>query len=291
VTDDLARLLAAIRATPEDDAPRLVYADALIDRGDPRGDFIVRQCRGDEAKDLLDQHGRGWLEGLGPLLMSYTFERGFLAKARFAPSPELGALERAVGKPIWATVRELHGPLKIALHEIMRSLRVLHTQGDADWRELLTGPPRPLEELHYLPLRLETWDSAGDVTATPESGGRWTSEILPEEIAALATCAALPALRKLVLSMIPFHALGTVLHGPVLERVKFEWGSGPIAMTIAGGLATIILDRNGDTSLTSVVLDLIQLLPPRVALVLHHGPNFHGRAEIERIAGPRLRPA
>lgn len=41
---DELRFLEAIRAAPDDDAPRLVYADWLSERGDPRGEFIVAQC-------------------------------------------------------------------------------------------------------------------------------------------------------------------------------------------------------------------------------------------------------
>jgi len=41
---DEAALLAAIVAAPEDDAPRLVYADWLMQRGDPWGELIVAQC-------------------------------------------------------------------------------------------------------------------------------------------------------------------------------------------------------------------------------------------------------
>jgi uncharacterized protein (TIGR02996 family) len=37
--------LAAILADPDDDAPRLVFADWLEERGDPRGEFIRGQCR------------------------------------------------------------------------------------------------------------------------------------------------------------------------------------------------------------------------------------------------------
>lgn len=37
-------LLAAIRAAPDDDAPRLVYADWLLERGDGYGDLIIAQC-------------------------------------------------------------------------------------------------------------------------------------------------------------------------------------------------------------------------------------------------------
>ena len=37
--------LQAIRDAPDDDAPRLIYADWLDERGDPRGEFIRVQWR------------------------------------------------------------------------------------------------------------------------------------------------------------------------------------------------------------------------------------------------------
>lgn len=65
-----AQLLAAIAASPDDDAPRLVYADALSAAGDVRGEFIALQCRlaansDDDARrrlrvrenQLLEAHG------------------------------------------------------------------------------------------------------------------------------------------------------------------------------------------------------------------------------------------
>ena len=36
--------LEAIRAAPDDDVPRLVYADWLEERGEPLGEFIRVQC-------------------------------------------------------------------------------------------------------------------------------------------------------------------------------------------------------------------------------------------------------
>src|SRR3954468_11511865 len=39
-----AAFLRAIIAAPDDDLPRLVYADYLDERGDPRGEFIRLQC-------------------------------------------------------------------------------------------------------------------------------------------------------------------------------------------------------------------------------------------------------
>jgi uncharacterized protein (TIGR02996 family) len=50
-----AAFLDAIRAAPDDDAPRLIYADWLDERGDPRGEFIRVQC---ERTRLLETDPR-----------------------------------------------------------------------------------------------------------------------------------------------------------------------------------------------------------------------------------------
>ena len=46
--------LQRIRAYPDDDAPRLVFADWLDEQGDPRGDFIRVQV----ALAQLEREGR-----------------------------------------------------------------------------------------------------------------------------------------------------------------------------------------------------------------------------------------
>jgi uncharacterized protein (TIGR02996 family) len=70
--------LQAILEDPDDDTPRLVYADWLEERGDPRGEFIRTQCRlarlasGDpscwELRQHLERlwlaHGETWLQPL-----------------------------------------------------------------------------------------------------------------------------------------------------------------------------------------------------------------------------------
>lgn len=91
-----AELLRAIRERPDDDEPRLVYADWLTDRGDPRGEFIVLQCRlakldrdDDERRwmdrrrrELLDAHGPAWRRELDaiPTLAAAYFVRGFVPR-------------------------------------------------------------------------------------------------------------------------------------------------------------------------------------------------------------------
>jgi uncharacterized protein (TIGR02996 family) len=97
-------LLNAIRAAPEDDTARLVYADFLDEEGGPanaaRAEFIrvqVRLAQFDEAdpardaledreNELLRTHERDWLGPLGaPVakgLKEWRFERGFVGKVR-----------------------------------------------------------------------------------------------------------------------------------------------------------------------------------------------------------------
>src|SRR5947208_2415677 len=69
-----AQLLAAIHAHPGDDELRRVYADLLLERGDPRGELIVLQLRRaageaseremEQERALLKRYAKAWL---GPL--------------------------------------------------------------------------------------------------------------------------------------------------------------------------------------------------------------------------------
>ncbi len=83
-----AELLAAIRAHPDDDAPRLVYADWLQERDDPRGEYIALACRdtrGDKHArarlELLERtHGAAWRAHLPAEITSSDFVRGFIGR-------------------------------------------------------------------------------------------------------------------------------------------------------------------------------------------------------------------
>jgi uncharacterized protein (TIGR02996 family) len=97
---DRDAFLAAIRADPDDDTNRLVYADWLDDHGQPqRAEFIRLQCelarlppadprrpalQGRE-RELLRAHRRAWAAELPPLagVRWVPFERGFAARAVF----------------------------------------------------------------------------------------------------------------------------------------------------------------------------------------------------------------
>ena len=86
---DASALLAAIRAAPEDDAPRLVYADWLEEHGQPeRAEFIRAQCelartenaalRRREA-ELLAVHHDAFAGPLAAPHLRFRFHRGFIA--------------------------------------------------------------------------------------------------------------------------------------------------------------------------------------------------------------------
>lgn len=152
-------LLKEVLANPEDDRPRLVYADHLQQRGDPRGEFITLQCahaklpQGDpraeplaaRAEALLEKHKRDWVN---PFMgdrhttviggRSYTrtspsqwdFHRGFVRTATVSAEsfPELsaGLFEREPVHRVRLTNRGLEGVLKAPSLEKLRELDLTH---------------------------------------------------------------------------------------------------------------------------------------------------------------------
>jgi uncharacterized protein (TIGR02996 family) len=107
---DEAELLADIYANPRDDAARLVYADVLQEKGDPRGEFIALQCAGttgNKVNALLKAHQKEWLGPLATVLgAKVEFRRGFpavgMAKFRHqADAEKYGNLRE------WSTFEEL----------------------------------------------------------------------------------------------------------------------------------------------------------------------------------------
>jgi uncharacterized protein (TIGR02996 family) len=123
--DDGPALLEAIWADPTADAPRLVYGDWLLERGDPRGELISLQFKTDwtpadarREAALLKQHGAAWLGALAPALKTgCAFRRGFPAEAeikcknrleidRVRALPDWATFERLTWKSLWNPVRD-----------------------------------------------------------------------------------------------------------------------------------------------------------------------------------------
>jgi uncharacterized protein (TIGR02996 family) len=90
--------IRAIAERPDDDGPRLIFADWLDEIGDERADFIRTQCalaretdplrlhnlKRHEAK-LVDDFGDVWLEPLGTGLIRGIFTRGMLEQVEVHP--------------------------------------------------------------------------------------------------------------------------------------------------------------------------------------------------------------
>jgi uncharacterized protein (TIGR02996 family) len=99
--------LQDILAHPEDDAPRLIYADWLEEQGNPRSEFIRVQCAlaqlGDEdprrwplearEHELLASHGTKWLPPAAPV-RACQFRRGFVGSIELTPEEFLESGER-----------------------------------------------------------------------------------------------------------------------------------------------------------------------------------------------------
>src|SRR5688572_11671410 len=106
-----AKLLDAIWADPDDDGPRLVYADWLMERGHPHGELIALQCerarRGgrvtEREVELEGQVADSLLGKVGEYLDQVRFRRGFPHAARV-----IHRMDRlSLTDPVWNTFADL----------------------------------------------------------------------------------------------------------------------------------------------------------------------------------------
>lgn len=89
---DEAAFLESIQADPEDDGPRMIFADWLDEQGDPRGELIRLQCalarlspedgrRPDleaREREVYEANESAWTEPLRGLVDGWEFRRGFI---------------------------------------------------------------------------------------------------------------------------------------------------------------------------------------------------------------------
>ena len=129
-----ATFLAQIAAAPDDDAPRLAYAEWLIERGDDQGEYIesrILDPRGEE-KPPWEASNR-WLGVLAPFVEDRRYDRGFPVDLTLSMQGREVPAE-LVGHPSWATVKtlrcsaheiEYYELLPLIGHPVMRSLKQL----------------------------------------------------------------------------------------------------------------------------------------------------------------------
>jgi uncharacterized protein (TIGR02996 family) len=104
MSDDRAQgFLEDIIAHPDDDAPRLIFADWMEERGDPRGAFIRMQVELARAPlddprrpewefrvhDLLEDHEEEWLGPVAAWVKGWQFHRGFVEAVEMEAAPFL----------------------------------------------------------------------------------------------------------------------------------------------------------------------------------------------------------
>ena len=162
----LVPLFDAVAEAPDDDGPRQVLSDALLERGDPRGEFISLQLLSAQGKAtpkqqareqvLRENHWRRWyseLPGVGDSLTRVDrpvdFHRGFIRSCVFSPcgvgveSPSWRMIERIDIASTATDARELAAPA-------LRRLSVLTGLDAASMQVVLGGPDKPrLHELSF----------------------------------------------------------------------------------------------------------------------------------------------
>jgi uncharacterized protein (TIGR02996 family) len=221
-------LLANILANPDDKKARLVYADLLQERGDPRGAFIVMQCVRAELPDgdpripeldtqiaaSLAEHKKTWTalgENKGA---RWEFRRGFVEKLSLDASSLLANADTIFGAEpieelsIWKIdeSKRKHGTSRLApilelpLVKIRRLSLARCSLVEADFVALANA--RTLGSVEVLDLT---------------NGG---SETIP--IAPLARATSLPRLRELKLGgcMMGDDAMAELARAPTLRFAR-----------------------------------------------------------------------
>lgn len=191
-------LLLKLCADPDDDALRSVLADALLEAGDPRGQFISLQMLADQDGASVEQHHlanlllkkrRGaWLGALEPWVdaKTVTFSKGFVSRCTLLSE----AVDQVAwrGEPTVALLDELRVPEVpgAALVSLLRALPRLRGLGLPSSRALppVLDAPMPWS-LRQLGLAGTAASVLGDLERVAQSN-------------------ALPSLRRLSLRLTRF---------------------------------------------------------------------------------------
>jgi uncharacterized protein (TIGR02996 family) len=219
---DREAFVQEIVAYPDDDAPRLVYADWLEEHDDPQGEFIRAECELAQSatnsgrkrelrqiqRRLLVMYGEAWIRAVSPAIRWSTFRRGLLEQAiidgkafvheggqalRLAPVFELGTcLETEEEVAALAAIPELGQLRKLRLGD--------SALGDNGMRRLVQSGNFPAAKALWLTR----------------------CRLGPAGIRALADCAALAGLERLVLSGNPLGDEGaqTVAESPTFANLR-----------------------------------------------------------------------
>lgn len=160
--------LDAILAAPDDDAPRLVFADWLQQRGDPRGELITVQCALERdlpwpEREKLEVRERALVRPAADPLRAirdghYTFRRGFADTARLSGHQPLRLGELHELQPLLRSFAVVAGRYdELVLADWVEGVELEHGLFDPD--ELVSRLPFP--KLRRLRLPWAAWSPEG----------------------------------------------------------------------------------------------------------------------------------
>jgi uncharacterized protein (TIGR02996 family) len=257
----MKKLLAAVLDAPEDDDARLVYADYLLEQGDPRGEFIQIQIRlGGSAwgargrrssnvleltneeliareKSLLKRHQKAWLEPFRTAIRTWIWKRGFVFSVEADGAKLLDGIETVLEHaPLErAVLTALKPPLlaklaKTRAIERLRDLRIAQNRIGPKTADVLHSP-------HFKNLRsLDLWGNP-----LGEEGGKMlgTAPHLGSlKVLDLSTCELTPG---------AVDAISKAKYFPQLENLnlRFNDALGPeIGESLSRARALRVLDIN-----------------------------------------------
>jgi uncharacterized protein (TIGR02996 family) len=261
-------LLVAIAAAPDDDAPRLVYADRLLADGDPRGELIALQCAGRDATRLLAKHGKAWLAELGLDGADAIWARGFLDTVSLDVELARRAWPRLLAEPGLRAIelRGDPGPIAdvIGAHGLPRALRRLSGEElsvarDGDRVDASLGEPR--ERVGCLLPVLDRLLDGARALALRMPPGRTDADPILDVIARHPTLRALaieadPAITNAI-TWIATSRLGDALAAlPALEELRLPMGETPVIPLVHGGIRSlavraVLLTSDGNEGFTA----------------------------------------
>ena len=291
-------LLDAVLADPTDIQARLVYADFLVERGDPRGEFIHVQCAlgravvdasgrswgkptfdGDPAelekreRKLLSLHQKAWLAPVRETIRTWNWSRGFISKvvadcgnylkgsARlFAEMPVIGVQLTALKPPMLHTLASQ--PTSAKLREL-----------DVNFQKLDAAA---LEA-----FRSDTWRDLRDLNLAGNRFGVAGARTL-------LTC-TLPGLRTLEITdgYLTDDAVAELAQAPFfarLEHLDLSYNHGITSMAPLVGARSLVSLRLRSTEIASA--DLEQLITALPALTEFEG-NLYDRERVDAILAAR----
>ncbi len=167
-------LLAAVYANPGDDALRQIYADRLVERGEPHGEFITLQFqRASESISpeglrrehrLLKKHRTDWLGPLAPFVVKSTveFAKGFPSVVS-CNVKRIYQARQAFDFAEWATVKEIQFDKIAFVTAAMKSLELAINVGAFGIETLMKLEVLP--RLKGLTLHPSSSQSAGEPKA------------------------------------------------------------------------------------------------------------------------------